>query len=52
MSLLMALITAGLVAVFVVRRIAASVSQLADAADAIAESDYSVEIPTTGFGTG
>ena len=39
-SLLMALVTAGLVALLVVRRIAASVTDLADAADAIAAGDY------------
>ena len=50
-SLLMALITAGLVALLVVRRIAASVTNLADAADAIAAGDYGVTVPSGGFGT-
>ena len=50
-SLVMALISAGLIAVLVVRRLAASVIELADAADAIAASDYSVRLPTRGFGT-
>jgi two-component system, OmpR family, sensor histidine kinase BaeS len=50
-SLLMALITAGLVALLVVRRIAASVTNLADAADAIAAGDYAVTVPSGGFGT-
>jgi two-component system sensor histidine kinase BaeS len=50
-SLLMALVTAGLVALLVVRRIAASVTDLADAADAISAGDYGVAIPTGGFGT-
>ena len=50
-SLLMALITAGLVALLVVRRIAASVTDLADAADAIAAGDYAVTVPSGGFGT-
>ena len=50
-SLLMALITAGLVALLVVRRIAASVTDLADAADAIAAGDYGVTVPSGGFGT-
>jgi signal transduction histidine kinase len=50
-SLLMALITAGLVALLVVRRIAASVTDLADAADAIAAGDFDVTVPTGGFGT-
>ena len=47
----MALITAGLVALLVVRRIAASVTDLADAADAIAAGDYAVTVPQGGFGT-
>lgn len=50
-SLLMALITAGLVALLVVRRIAASVTELADAADAISAGDYAAPIPVGGFGT-
>jgi len=50
-SLLMALVTAGLVALLVVRRIAASVTALADAADAIAAGDFGVPIPAGGFGT-
>ncbi|HYO85964.1 MAG TPA: HAMP domain-containing sensor histidine kinase [Dermatophilaceae bacterium] len=50
-SLLMALITAGLVSLLVVRRIAASVTDLADAADAIAAGDYAVTVPSGGFGT-
>ena len=50
-SLLMAVITAGLVALLVVRRIAASVTDLADAADAIAAGDYAVAVPLGGFGT-
>ena len=50
-SALMALITAGLVALLVVRRIAASVTDLADAADAIAAGDYAVTVPAGGFGT-
>jgi signal transduction histidine kinase len=50
-SMVMALLTAGLVSLLVVRRIAASVSELADAADAIAAADYTVRIPPGGFGT-
>jgi signal transduction histidine kinase len=50
-SLLMALVTAGLVALLVVRRIAGRVTDLADAADAIAAGDYGVAIPEGGFGT-
>ncbi len=50
-SAVMALITAGLVALLVVRRIAASVTALADAADAIAAGDYAVTVPQGGFGT-
>lgn len=50
-SMLTALLAAGLVSLLVVRRIAASVSELADAADAIAAADFSVTIPTDGFGT-
>jgi signal transduction histidine kinase len=50
-SLLMALITAGLVSLLVVRRIASSVTDLADAADAIAAGDYGVTVPSGGFGT-
>lgn len=50
-SLLMSLLTAGLVSILFVRRVAASVSNLADAADAIAAGDYGVAVPTGGFGT-
>ena len=50
-SAVMALITAGLVALLVVRRIAGSVTALADAADTIADGDYAVAVPQGGFGT-
>jgi signal transduction histidine kinase len=50
-ALLVAVATASLVSVLVVRRIAAGVTDLADAADAIAAGDYRVAIPEDGFGT-
>lgn len=50
-SMLMSLLTAGLVSILFVRRVAASVTNLADAADAIAAGDYGVAVPTGGFGT-
>ncbi|MGB8021949.1 MAG: HAMP domain-containing sensor histidine kinase [Candidatus Nanopelagicales bacterium] len=50
-SVLMALLTAGLVSLLLVRRVAASVTEVAEAADAIAAGDYGLAVPSGGFGT-
>lgn len=50
-SLLVSLLVAGLVALLFVRRVAAGVVELADAADAIAAGDLGVDVPGRGFGT-
>jgi len=44
-----ALLTAGLVSLFLVRRVAHPVERLAVAADAVATGDYRVEVPEAGF---
>ena len=46
-----ALIAAGLVSWFLVRRVAHPVVDLADAADAVAAGDYAVRVPAEGFGS-
>jgi two-component system, OmpR family, sensor histidine kinase BaeS len=50
-SLIVSLLVAGLVAVVFVRRVAAGVVDLADAADAIAAGRFDVAVPLGGFGT-
>lgn len=50
-AMIVALLTAGLLAALVVRRIAGSVTDLADAADAIAEGRLDVVVPVDGFST-
>jgi signal transduction histidine kinase len=49
LAMLAALAAAGLVSWFLVRRVADPVVQLAEAADAVAASDYSVRVPPSGF---
>ena len=50
-ALVASLTAAGLVSWFMVRRVARPVVALADAADAVAAGDYSVSVPTGGFGS-
>lgn len=51
LALVTALSAAALMSWFMVRRVARPVVQLADAADAVAAGDYSVRVPSTGFGS-
>lgn len=51
LAMVAALIAAGLVSLFLVRRVADPVVDLADAADAVAAGDYAVAVPTGGFGS-
>jgi signal transduction histidine kinase len=50
-ALVASLTAAGLVSWFMVRRVARPVVALADAADAVAGGDYTVTVPTGGFGS-
>ena len=50
-AMVASLTAAGLVSWFMVRRVARPVVALADAADAVAAGDYSVTVPTGGFGS-
>ncbi len=50
-AMVASLTAAGLVSWFMVRRVARPVVALADAADAVAGGDYSVTVPTGGFGS-
>jgi signal transduction histidine kinase len=49
-SMIVSLLVAGFVAVVFVRRVAAGVVELADAADAIAAGNFEVDVPEGGFG--
>ena len=51
LAMVAALTAAGLVSWFMVRRVAHPVVELADAADAVAAGDYTVWVPTGGFGS-
>lgn len=51
LAMVAALIAAGLVSLFLVRRVADPVVELADAADAVAAGNYAVAVPTGGFGS-
>ena len=50
-AMVASLTAAGMVSWFMVRRVARPVVALADAADAVAAGDYSVTVPTGGFGS-